>query len=170
MTYLYFMFSGIQFCKIGISDDPNIRVTDLQTGNPETLSILGTVECVDRDSAVRMETAFHTFYSQLHVRDEWFEVSPGKVLSDINLILSLPVFRWNQVNTELSISNGEYVSRSDKRQSVFDYFDQHPDEFKDSVRTLAIRIGVSPAFIGNMKSEYLVYKENQKSESQDSSG
>lgn len=74
------------------------------------------------------------------------------------------------VSTKVSTKTVVDSSKTAKRQSVFDYFDQHPDEFKDSVRTLAVRIGVSPAFIGNMKSEYLVYKENQNNESQDSSG
>lgn len=107
----------------------------------------------------------------VHQYTEACQAMDARVLNDYNLAVQKqerkqrpqpPLEDTNTVSTKVSTKPSIDTSKTAKRQRVFDYFDQHPDEFKDSVRTLAARIGdVSPAFIGNMKSEYLIYKENR---------
>ncbi len=105
----------------------------------------------------------------VHAYTNACKVMDGQILADYNQAVYKNERKQvaktaNTVSTQVSTKTVVDSSKTDKRQTVFEYFDQHPDEFKDSVRTLASRIGVSPAFIGNMKREYLIEKGVQENE------
>lgn len=55
--------------KIGVSDDPNTRLTQLQAGNPYDL-FFDFVNLVENPFAI--ESALHTLLKPLHRRGEWF--------------------------------------------------------------------------------------------------
>lgn len=60
-----------RYCKIGFSTNPEARVAELQTGNPRTLSLLGTIP-----GTVEDEAAMHQRYIHHNVLQEWFELTP----------------------------------------------------------------------------------------------
>jgi hypothetical protein len=83
MSKVYFITHPDGFVKIGKSNDPAQRLSDLQTSCPYELSI-GTVihdgsEC---ESDERLERALHGYYSNFHVRGEWYDL-PGDELDSL---------------------------------------------------------------------------------------
>lgn len=67
MTKIYFICDG-DFVKIGISDNPEKRLSHLQTSNPKKLTLLYTM-----DGNETLEKLLHSIFSQYRVRGEWFE-------------------------------------------------------------------------------------------------
>jgi excisionase family DNA binding protein len=73
-TFLYFIGGdSTGFVKIGIADDPVVRVQTLQTGCPYELSLLATIQYPTREHAVEMERVLHKRFSAIHLRGEWFK-------------------------------------------------------------------------------------------------
>ena len=64
--------------KIGISNNPEKRIKELQTGNENKLKIIHKVLC---ENYKNVETALHNQYSFLKVNGEWFELSNDDVIS-----------------------------------------------------------------------------------------
>ena len=62
--------------KIGFSDDPERRLRELQTGNPNKLKVSFALPCASRDDAIMMEKNLHRLvtakYQRLH--GEWFMI------------------------------------------------------------------------------------------------
>lgn len=58
--------------KIGIAKNPQSRLKQLQTGNPELLTIIETYETTN---ASKIEKALHNRYSYTRKEGEWFELS-----------------------------------------------------------------------------------------------
>lgn len=54
-------------CKVGYSRNPDKRLRELQTGNPNTLSILCTLEGDKPD-----ERMIHDKWKDVHMKGEWF--------------------------------------------------------------------------------------------------
>lgn len=88
-TYVYFISSGSTPIKIGISNNPNTRLSELQTAHYQRLHLLYTIECHDRAQAYELESAFHRWYGDLHVRNEWYNLTPKKIAADIQLLTTL---------------------------------------------------------------------------------
>jgi hypothetical protein len=66
--YVYFIQAGSQGpIKIGVADDVEYRLSELQTGNAETLHIVG---CVPGDG--RLEKELHRRLASVRIRGEWF--------------------------------------------------------------------------------------------------
>jgi len=57
--------------KIGVAQDPEKRLSDLQVGSPEKLNLIGIVYGAGRGEERRLHNVFH--YAQTH--GEWFEPS-----------------------------------------------------------------------------------------------
>jgi predicted GIY-YIG superfamily endonuclease len=57
--------------KIGISNNPEKRIKELQTGNENKLKIIHKVLC---ENYKNVETALHNQYSFLEINGEWFEL------------------------------------------------------------------------------------------------
>lgn len=49
-----------------------MRLADLQTGNPEPLQLLARIDCV---SGAALEARLHDMWRPLHVRGEWFRLT-----------------------------------------------------------------------------------------------
>lgn len=65
-SYVYFIACE-EFCKIGFSADPEIRLANLQSGVPFELKILHTVV-----GGETVERKLHEMFSGIRVRGEWF--------------------------------------------------------------------------------------------------
>ncbi|HHF3209279.1 TPA: GIY-YIG nuclease family protein [Vibrio diabolicus] len=78
--YLYVLrCSGTSFFKIGISNDIDKRMRELQTGCPFKLKLVCSTEPEFEDMYAReilfLEKFFHKNYAEFHVHGEWFELS-----------------------------------------------------------------------------------------------
>lgn len=66
--------------KIGMSKDINKRLSQLQTGSPYKLKLMGWIEV---DDAKYLEKALHAKYKDRIVHGEWFHLGPCDVLKEI---------------------------------------------------------------------------------------
>lgn len=88
-TYVYFISAGSTPIKIGISNDPAERLSALQTAHFQKLHLLYTIECKNRAAAFELETAFHRWYGETKLRNEWFNLTPNKIADDIHLLITI---------------------------------------------------------------------------------
>lgn len=68
--HLYAIRSG-DYVKLGQGRSPQTRRSELQVGNPEILTLLGTVSTTAISEAVA-----HAQWSHLHHRGEWYRLTP----------------------------------------------------------------------------------------------
>jgi hypothetical protein len=73
VTYLYFIQRGCGSIKIGVSDDPQARLAQLQTGAEKQLRIIATFPMESREAAFAMEGDLHRKYDHLRMSGEWFK-------------------------------------------------------------------------------------------------
>ena len=77
-TVLYFI--GASFdgpIKIGISNNPEVRLGALQTGNHQELLVLLETERFSVDMALSLETSIHKALEGYRIRGEWFRCHAG---------------------------------------------------------------------------------------------
>lgn len=75
-TYLYMFMArdgdGPMYVKIGVSEDPFSRVTQVQTGCPIRIIRAAMMKCMSRDQARKIEKAVHVDLSPFSSSGEWF--------------------------------------------------------------------------------------------------
>jgi hypothetical protein len=85
LHYVYFIREvGSHYVKIGYSNDPDLRIGALQTGNPRPLEVMHLFTLTDRMTAQRIERTYQARYQKSHVRGEWFVLSASD-LEDVKL-------------------------------------------------------------------------------------
>jgi hypothetical protein len=67
--------------KIGVSNNPKKRLQELQTGNPDTLTLVETYNTIHN---FKLENFLHRTYSDKNVQLEWFELTTEDVKSFIS--------------------------------------------------------------------------------------
>ena len=86
--YVYFIGAvniitkSLTAIKIGKSENPVNRLTQLQTGNPDDLVILKIIESENETEALKLEKFFHDTYDEDRLNGEWFSIT-AELLSDI---------------------------------------------------------------------------------------
>lgn len=76
-TYIYVISDGDSWrCKIGVAQDPEKRLRQLQTGNASRLHLVHASACKSRKVAEVGESLCHEFLSDSNIRGEWFTVNP----------------------------------------------------------------------------------------------
>lgn len=76
MVLLYLIEESDGDCvKIGISDNPKARLSELQTGNPNNLLLRQTWE-IKHDKPMFVEKQVHGTLKKFRVRGEWFTKDP----------------------------------------------------------------------------------------------
>ena len=72
---VYFVRAGNKkgAIKIGVADDVDKRLSELQTGNPFELSIIAVINCDSREHAYHTEGRLHRLFKRCHIRGEWFK-------------------------------------------------------------------------------------------------
>lgn len=82
-SYVYAILDETNGClKIGKANDVKMRLSELQTGNPNPLKVVGIIKCQNENHAFRVEKSIHTEYSRLHIRGEWFSYANGIILKE----------------------------------------------------------------------------------------
>ena len=73
MNYIYLIKNLEEsYYKIGVSNNPNLRLKQLNTGNSAELNIISTYPT---EFAYKIEGALHRKYSYLRKNGEWFDLS-----------------------------------------------------------------------------------------------
>lgn len=72
-AFVYFV-SDSCYIKIGVAKDPDARLREIQTGNPNDCDILCLIPCTTEKSAYALEKALHRVYSHRHRRGEWYDL------------------------------------------------------------------------------------------------
>lgn len=68
-----YVISMAQWCKIGISNNPKRRLTEISTSSP----LPPKLECtISSSNAERIEKEIHTELSHLNTNGEWFRIDP----------------------------------------------------------------------------------------------
>ncbi len=82
------------FVKVGVADDPQKRLRQMQTGNPRTLSFNGLSEPIDRGVADKAENVTHRWLGdwchrngKLELVGEWFECAPDFAAEYVGLAI-----------------------------------------------------------------------------------
>ncbi len=70
--------------KIGISNNPEKRIKQLQTGSSRQLVIRHTIKFDNRDAATKVESSLHRKYSKYRLTGEWFEIDCNKVIKYVD--------------------------------------------------------------------------------------
>lgn len=83
--HLYFIQEGEAGpIKIGVSEFPNVRAGELQTGNPRPLHVIRTLPAGHTGAATALERRWHTAFGSQRMVGEWFAPSP-ELLAAISL-------------------------------------------------------------------------------------
>ena len=92
-SYVYIIQAGDKKnapIKVGVSDDPEKRLKQLQTGNPKVLRLLMSFECKNKEHAFNLEKTLHLMLSGQGILNEWFSCSRTKVTRALNKISNNP--------------------------------------------------------------------------------
>ena len=73
---VYFIRDGVGHMKIGIAQDVQSRLNDLQVANPMQLEIYRVLEVGNMGIAREMEQTLHTIFKNSRIRGEWFFEDP----------------------------------------------------------------------------------------------
>lgn len=168
-TFVYFIAAGSTPIKIGVSNDPAARLADLQTAHYQKLTLLYSIECVTRSAAFELETAFHRWYGEAKIRNEWFEVSPQKIADDIQLLMHLAgsmVAAVQHVSPEqiekiesraakkLAARSVLHTRTADGLNKALEWFTANPEQAGRSVRDLEREIGVGRDTISRARRQW----------------
>lgn len=75
--YVYFIFKhNHNECKIGWSDDPEARCSELQKGSPDKLAVYKTIET---NYPTKLKAQLHNQYINLKIRGGWFRLTKDQV-------------------------------------------------------------------------------------------
>ena len=73
-NFVYIVTDNNGLHKIGKSQDPKLRLSNLQVANTSGLSLMYTIECESSDAALKLEKELHDKFIDAHVRGEWFKL------------------------------------------------------------------------------------------------
>ena len=79
----------VDFIKIGITTDPQRRLTELQTNSPYTLRIALLIECNNLATAQRLEKLLHELMHASRSNGEWFHASVSTAVEYAEMLLSI---------------------------------------------------------------------------------
>ena len=78
-SHVYFVTDGV-YIKIGVADNVEFRMQQLQTGNARKLTLLMNIRYPDRTAAFWGEKEFHDYYADKRLSGEWFDIADDELL------------------------------------------------------------------------------------------
>lgn len=72
MSCVYFIQKGYGSVKIGVAEDPERRLRELQTGNHGRLHLIAKLPCPSRAAAFALERQMHERFASDRLQGEWF--------------------------------------------------------------------------------------------------
>lgn len=133
--FVYFMVNNeYSFCKIGFSDNPEKRISEIQTGCPYVLKLHHFVTGTTRD-----EKKQHQKYKHLNSNGEWFfvkdelkEYLDSVICKNVLVVTSALKFIEGITEDGLLKNRGAIVETKTNKKVVV-YFDSTPDKGKYEV-------------------------------------
>lgn len=168
--YLYVIQVETGQIKIGIARDIAKRLSELQTGNHQRLSIAYLFQCASGEAAVRLEELLHTRYQSQHIRGEWFDIRPQQIQSDIefasqflDVVGNVEVHRYQvghlvPKRVKSRLPSGHTTSPV-KAQIARQHFQDNPGDLDGNGKEIGKRIGVGKSTIYKVMAE--LKKANQ---------
>lgn len=86
-SYVYIVKAGTKSTspiKIGVTDNVQNRIKQLQTGNPAEIFLVMHFECNSREHAFNLEKTIHEILKGQRLFGEWFSVSKTKLMKMLN--------------------------------------------------------------------------------------
>lgn len=86
-SYVYILKAGLGAkspIKVGVADNVQKRIKQLQTGNPFELLLVMHFECNSRSHAFHIEKTIHEILEGQRLCGEWFRVSRSRLMKVIN--------------------------------------------------------------------------------------
>lgn len=89
-TFVYVIYESEDpsASKIGVAGDLIKRLSSMQVGTWRALRIGHAVKLPSKSAAHAIERQVHQALSALHVRGEWFRVSPDRAAAEVELAMS----------------------------------------------------------------------------------
>lgn len=72
--YVYLLESAGCY-KIGIAENVEKRIRQLQTGNPHKITLKYSCQVKDREQALRIESRFHEILRRFNKSGEWYQLN-----------------------------------------------------------------------------------------------
>ena len=117
--YVYIIQSGTSKkapIKIGMSDEPEKRIKQLQTGNPQLLRIIISIKCNSRQHAYDLERTLHRMLERNNILNEWFFVKKKSLLETINRFANNP--ELSQVTSYVDIFEKQTVEEVETEKAI----------------------------------------------------
>ncbi len=147
--YVYLIQSGTSRkapVKIGMSDDPEKRIKQLQTGNPETLRLIMSIRCNSREHAYKLESTLHLMMAKKSIINEWFFLDEKSVLSTLSRIAKMNISENVVLHQELIKSKTTETIRADSvRAKALN------GQLDDSIASIKGRITAQAKQLGRME-------------------
>lgn len=103
-TYCYFIGNSSKgFVKIGVTNDPMRRLSEIRTGNPYPVSLFCVVP---GDETI--EAMLHQAFGALRMEGEWFKITPALrafILASAEEYMSHLPGTWNREREEQRVKN-----------------------------------------------------------------
>lgn len=152
-AFVYFIAAGATPIKIGLSNDPKGRMQELQTAHYKRLRMLFTIRCHSREQAFELERAFHRWYEERRLMNEWFNVTPQEIADDLHLLTALAqgidTVAYVDADGLLAMNKRATAPKRGARAMVNQYLTENPDMAEAPVRQLAELIGVSKSLVAD---------------------
>lgn len=81
--FVYVISAGDVRHKIGMANDPEVRLRSLRTGVPDELTLIHSVEV---SHAQRAEAKAHQILAGKRIRGEWFDCSAEEAIAAVNSV------------------------------------------------------------------------------------
>lgn len=90
MYYVYIVScANVDFIKIGITNDPQRRLTELQANSPYVVSMALLIECMDSLAAQQTEKLLHELMRNSRSNGEWFLATAASAIHFARMLLSV---------------------------------------------------------------------------------
>jgi hypothetical protein len=82
-NYVVYFIKNIETgnIKIGLTNNIETQLINLQTGNECELKIIKTIPCESFTESRKLEASLHSIFNNFHIRSEWFKITDEQIES-----------------------------------------------------------------------------------------
>lgn len=106
--FIYIIGTILGHKKIGYGKSPRSRLKQLQTGNPERLEILHTVEVSDKQARL-VEKSSHVILAEYRLTGEWFDVDLETAITAIDRAVNPD--KWKSLSEDQAVIRRDEIDR-----------------------------------------------------------
>lgn len=115
--YVYFIRAR-DYVKIGKANVPEVRLQELQVGNPVPLVLLAKLPCRGERAAEHLEFVLQSVLRRYQIRGEWFEYGPiARVLKELPSCNSVDDM-CRKIRSHFAHQRAKRIERKARREGV----------------------------------------------------